>query len=72
MLKRAATLLIVLFATPVAMAQGEDSTPFERDLQLVTTLLEGGFDNANQAYFDSRIGGGRDLPYDRYEAVPSM
>lgn len=37
------------------LAQGEDSAPFERDLQVIATLLEGDFDNANQAYFDSRV-----------------
>lgn len=37
-----------------ALAQGEDSQVYERDLQVITSLLAGGFDNANQAYFDRR------------------
>jgi len=38
----------------VVLAQGEDSTFFERDLAVVATLIEGGFSNANQSYFDVR------------------
>lgn len=38
-----------------AGAQGEDSTPAERDLMVVAELLRGGFANANQAYFDYRV-----------------
>lgn len=48
-------LLAWLCLTPgAALAQGQDSEPFERDLMVITTLLEGGFDNANQSYFDVR------------------
>ncbi len=46
------TLLFVCCAQ--ALAQGEDSQVYERDLQVITSLLAGGFDNANQAYFDRR------------------
>lgn len=35
-------------------AQGQDSEPYERDLQVIATLLVGSFDNANQSYFDDR------------------
>ena len=46
---------VVLFLLPVlTLAQGQDSHPWERDLQVLTTLIEGGFDNANQSYFDYR------------------
>ena len=41
-------------AAAPAWAQGQDSTPWERDLQVVRTLLVGNFDNANQSYFDRR------------------
>lgn len=53
---RARTLIValtMLFAGPL-WAQGQDSETYERDLQVVATLLEGGFDNANQSYFDFR------------------
>ncbi len=48
--------LIVLTFVPVAScwAQGQDGTTTARDLQVIATLLQGGFDNANQAYFDVR------------------
>lgn len=55
-------LLGLLFAAP-AHSQGQDSTPFERDLQVIATLLDGGFDNANQSYFDRR--GGREIRHRR-------
>jgi len=44
-------------------AQGQDSQPYERDLQVVATMIAGGFDNANQSYFDSR--GTRDVKHRR-------
>ncbi len=47
--------IIAVFLIPaLASAQGEDSTFYERDLSVIATLLEGGFNNANQAYFDVR------------------
>ncbi len=56
MLQRLNLLLIGVFLPAIAMAQGEDSTTWERDLQVIAELLEGGFNNANQAYFDYRTG----------------
>jgi len=47
----AAAILVIPQTT---FAQGEDSTFYERDLSVIGTLLDGGFDNANQAYFDGR------------------
>jgi hypothetical protein len=38
------------------MAQGQDSTPGERNLPVMAELLPGIYDNANQAYFDKRRG----------------
>lgn len=38
----------------VLLAQGQDSTPAERNLQIIAALLPGIYDNANQAYFDQR------------------
>jgi len=42
----------------IAAAQGQDSTPAERNLRIMAELLPGIYDNANQHYFDKR----RDLP----------
>lgn len=41
--------------TVSAWGQGQDSTPWARDQQVIMTLLEGTFSNSNQAYFDRRI-----------------
>ncbi len=38
-----------------ALAQGQDSTPGERNLQVMAGLLAGIYDNSNQAYFDRRL-----------------
>ena len=38
-----------------AFGQGQDSTPEERDLMVIAEMLEGGYSNANQAYFDYRV-----------------
>lgn len=48
-------LCLLLLALP-AVGQGQDGTPAERDLQVITTLLPGLYSNANQTYFDRRIG----------------
>lgn len=50
------TLVVIgmqCLATTV-FAQGQDSQPYERDLQVLATLLPGAYDNANQSYFDRR------------------
>jgi hypothetical protein len=39
-----------------ALAQGQDGTPAERSLQVLAALLPGIYDNANQEYFDLRLG----------------
>ena len=36
------------------LAQGQDSTPSSRDLQVIEVMLPGFYSNANQAYFDGR------------------
>ena len=48
--------LLAFIVSPGAAAQGQDSTPAERDLQVIATLLPGFYSNANQSYFDGRIG----------------
>ena len=40
----------------LAPAQGQDSTPGERNLRVMAELLPGYYDNANQHYFDRRRG----------------
>lgn len=55
-----ATLMFCLFASAgmswpsAAQAQGQDSTPAERNLRIMAELLPGEYDNANQHYFDQR------------------
>ena len=63
---RIALATIAALSPAVSFAQGQDSTTFERDLQVVTTLLNGDFDNANQAYFDAR--GKREIRHRRLHA----
>lgn len=46
---------LVLATTQVAVAQGQDGTPGQRNLQIMTELLGGLYDNANQAYFQERL-----------------
>ena len=50
-----ACLVTLLPAAPV-FAQGEDSTPTERDVMVLAELLARVYDNYNQVYFDRRIG----------------
>lgn len=38
-----------------ALAQGQDSTPSERDILVIAALLPGHYNNANQSYFDVRL-----------------
>lgn len=52
MRKRAIAALTLL--TPALFAQGMDSTPAERQLQIPAEMLPGHYSNANQAYFDIR------------------
>ena len=48
---------IMLTGLPfLAFAQGQDSTPAERNLLIMAELLPGIYDNSNQAYFDGRRG----------------
>ncbi len=54
-----------LVPVPVA-AQGQDSTPWERDLQVIGAMLPGLYSNANQSYFDRRVG--RPVQHEAVEA----
>lgn len=38
-----------------AFAQGQDSTPAQRDIMTIGALLPGHYNNANQSYFDVRL-----------------
>ncbi len=60
---RRSLVLSLLIVPGVIWAQGQDSQPADRDLQVITTLLSGGYDNANQSYFDQR--GKRDVKHRR-------
>ena len=46
---------VAAFFVGPAFGQGQDSTPAERDLMVIAEMLEGGYSNANQAYFDHRV-----------------
>lgn len=58
-----ALLLFGLLSSSAVLAQGQDSHTTERDLQVISTMLVGGFDNANQSYFDTR--GKREIKHRR-------
>ncbi|MDE0129901.1 MAG: hypothetical protein OXQ86_10095 [Gammaproteobacteria bacterium] len=61
-----ACLVTLLPAAPV-FAQGEDSTPTERDVLVLAELLTRVYDNYNQVYFDRRIGYPENERHDRIE-----
>lgn len=50
------TCLFLLGLPFTVFAQGQDSTPAERNLLIMAEILPGIYDNANQAYFDQRRG----------------
>lgn len=54
-------VVALLTSGGLALAQGEDSTPGERNLQVMGELLPGTWDNNDQNYFDGR----RKLPEER-------
>jgi hypothetical protein len=60
------TLLATAFFSIGVFAQGQDSQPEDRDLLVIATMLLGGFDNANQNYFDTR--GKHDVKHRRIHA----
>lgn len=47
-------LILSLAAAQQSYAQGQDTTPWSRDLQVIEVMLPGFYSNANQAYFDGR------------------
>ncbi len=52
-----------------AFAQGQDGTPGQRNLQVMNELLVGTYDNANQHYFDGRLGLAEHLRHERLHLV---
>ena len=56
-----------LAAASPALAQGEDSTPTERNTMVLAELLARVYDNYNQVYFDRRIGYPENERHDRIE-----
>ncbi|MXW44670.1 MAG: hypothetical protein F4109_05310 [Gammaproteobacteria bacterium] len=63
----AAACLVTLLPAGPAFAQGEDSTPTERDVLVLAELLTRVYDNYNQVYFDQRIGYPENERHDRIE-----
>lgn len=51
---RVLVLLAGIAWLPPALAQGQDSTPWEREVMILAEFLPGRYDNMNQVYFDSR------------------
>ncbi|MDH3589621.1 MAG: hypothetical protein OEQ74_09470 [Gammaproteobacteria bacterium] len=64
MILRLHLIVLLLLCAGGVGAQGQDSAPWDRDLQVVAAMLAGGFDNANQSYFDLR--GDRSIKHRRY------
>ena len=60
-------VLIGIFSAGPLWAQGEDSTPTERNALVIAELLERVYDNYNQVYFDRRIGYPENERHDRIE-----
>ena len=56
-----------LMPTGSVLAQGQDSTPTERNALVIAELLARVYDNYNQVYFDRRIGYPEDERHDRLE-----
>lgn len=48
-------LATMALLTSAAAAQGQDGTRAEKNLQVLSAILPGVYDNANQAYFDRRL-----------------
>lgn len=63
----AVALSLFLIFVDAVLAQGEDSTRYERDAQVISTLLPGLYDNYNQVYFDGRTGVSADKVHPRRE-----
>lgn len=57
----------LLLIGTTALGQGQDSATYERDLQVIATMLPGQFANANQAYFDVR--GSREVRHGSFALV---
>ena len=53
-IKEAVVLTIALMLSSLTMAQGQDSSTWARDQQVIAAMLTGVYSNANQAYFDKR------------------
>ncbi len=47
-------LILSMAVVQQTHAQGQDTTPWSRDLQVIEVMLPGFYSNANQAYFDGR------------------
>ena len=63
----ALAVVACLMTTSPVLAQGQDSTPTERNALVIAELLSRVYDNYNQVYFDRRIGHPEDERHDRLE-----
>lgn len=59
--------IVGLSGAAPAFAQGEDSTPTERNALVIAELLARVYDNYNQVYFDRRLGYPENERHDRIE-----
>lgn len=59
--------LLGLSGAGPGFAQGEDTTPTERNVQVIAELLTRVYDNYNQVYFDRRLGYPENERHDRRE-----
>ena len=62
-------LLLYAFTSSDVFAQGEDGTAAERNLMIMSEMLAGEYDNANQSYFDTRLKKPNDQRHERKHLV---
>jgi hypothetical protein len=62
-------VLMVLLPVGASLAQGQDSSTWDRDRQVIGTLLAGAWDNTNQVYFDKLTKVGETESHTRLHAL---
>ncbi len=66
---RSLSTSLLLIVWGAVLAQGQDGTPGQRNLQIMNELLVGTYDNANQHYFDGRLELADELRHERLHLV---